>query len=325
MKTSRVYAELLAVRALALCVLAFVSSIGLYVTSRGAELRAFKRARANGEYDNAPSCPTVNKVEENRIASKELDEISGMAASQRQDDVLWVHNDSGDEARIFAIRRDGSLRAEVELDGVHARDFEDIAVQGDQIYIADTGNNLKMRATVQVLVLQEPRLPSEGTTVKLHRTPRRVEITYDDGRHDVEAIFVDGQGDLYLIRKAHALLYLDRDGVYRVRAAELKQERAVAHKVATLPIGPATAADISADGKMLAVRNYVVAEWWKLDEGEMPLQALARPPCRFWLREFGLQGESLTFLPDGSGFLTVSEGKHARLISYTYGPPEPTN
>jgi hypothetical protein len=316
MRKFRVYAELLAVRALALVMMAALSSVGLYATSRGAELRAFKRARANGEFDNPAYCPTITRSDEGALQSDELDEVSGMAASHRQRDLLWVHNDSGDDARIFAVRHDGSLRAEVVLDGVEARDFEDISVHADTIYVADTGNNLRRRKSVQIHLLPEPHIPSQGAPVKFHRTPRTVDITYDDGRHDVEAMFVDAQGDLYLVNKGHALAYLEHDGVYRVTAAEMQKPRAVARRVATVRAGPVTAAAI--DAKALAVRNYFVALWWPTGE---PLEALSMRPCYLWIREFGLQGEALTFLPDGTGFLTLSEGKHPHILRYTYGPP----
>jgi hypothetical protein len=321
----RVVAELLAVRALVLAALAALSSVGLYVSSRGAELRAFKRARANGEWVDPPHCPSLTQSEGERLGSDELDEVSGMAASRLQPDLFWVHNDSGDDARIFAVGRDGSLRAEVVLDGVDARDFEDIALRsgpdGELLYVADTGNNLKRRDTVQLHVLREPRIARVGTAVKLHRTPHTVEISYEDRPRDVEAMFVDARGDVYLVSKAHPLSYAQNDGVYRVTAAEMKQERAVARRVAWVPAGPATAAAISPDGRALAIRNYWVALWWPLGEGESPVEALQKQPCRLSLRERGLQGEALTFLPDGSGFVTLAEGKHPRLFRYTYGPP----
>ena len=38
-----------------------------------------------------------------------LAEVSGIAKSQTYEDTYWVHNDSGDEARLFAIRADGSV------------------------------------------------------------------------------------------------------------------------------------------------------------------------------------------------------------------------
>src|SRR5690606_6163574 len=43
-----------------------------------------------------------------QVRYEALREISGIAASGQSDDLLWVHNDSGDEALIYGIRRDGS-------------------------------------------------------------------------------------------------------------------------------------------------------------------------------------------------------------------------
>ena len=38
-----------------------------------------------------------------------LEEMSGIVPSRRYPGIFWVHNDSGDEARLFAIRADGSV------------------------------------------------------------------------------------------------------------------------------------------------------------------------------------------------------------------------
>jgi hypothetical protein len=308
-----------------------VFALGLYGSSRGAQLRAFKRARASGLLVDPPNCPTIEQHAGARLASDELDEVSGMVASRKQPDLFWVHNDSGDEARIFAVGPGGELRAEVELAGVEARDFEDIALlsrpdgQPDVLYVADTGNNLKRRKTVQILKLPEPTVARGGATVRLARTPESVEVSYEDGTHDVEAMLVDARGDVYLITKAHLLAREDVNGVYRVTAEQMKGKRAIAHRVASLPTGPTTAADVSADGRTVAVRNYWVALWWRVEPGQSLMDVFATPACHLWLRESNRQGEAFAFLPDGSGFLTVSEGKHPELFSYTYGPPKPAD
>jgi hypothetical protein len=41
------------------------------------------------------------------VRHKELTEISGIAVSRQNRNVIWAHNDSGDSARIFAMRTDG--------------------------------------------------------------------------------------------------------------------------------------------------------------------------------------------------------------------------
>ena len=61
------------------------------------------------------------------VASDELNEISGVVESRTRTGVLWVHNDSGDTARIFAIGLDGRTLGTFGLAGIQARDWEDLA------------------------------------------------------------------------------------------------------------------------------------------------------------------------------------------------------
>ncbi len=48
------------------------------------------------------------------IKSKEIKESSGLAASKCTDDVFWTHNDSGDDAFIFAINSKGKKLATIQ-------------------------------------------------------------------------------------------------------------------------------------------------------------------------------------------------------------------
>lgn len=89
-----------------------------------------------------------------------LQEVSGISRSQRFEDVFWVHNDSGDEPRVFAITLQGDVIYPefLPFHGQQPRpgrspwpghdialaahyDWEDIASDADWLYIADTGNN----------------------------------------------------------------------------------------------------------------------------------------------------------------------------------------
>src|SRR5690349_4904407 len=81
-----------------------------------------------------------------RIEDAQLNEISGVVQSSAARDVFFVHNDSGDSARFFAIDRAGHLLAELVLETVPILvDAEDIALgpalQGQFLYLGDTGNN----------------------------------------------------------------------------------------------------------------------------------------------------------------------------------------
>ena len=73
-----------------------------------------------------------------------------MVASRQWPGVFWVHNDSGDEPRIYPTGRDGKLKISarkadapgVLIGGVVNSDWEDIAVDSSgRIIIADVGNN----------------------------------------------------------------------------------------------------------------------------------------------------------------------------------------
>ena len=51
--------------------------------------------------------PTVERI--GTVAFQPISEISGLVRSQRYPDTWWVHNDSGDEARLFAIDDRGDV------------------------------------------------------------------------------------------------------------------------------------------------------------------------------------------------------------------------
>ena len=81
------------------------------------------------------------------VASDAITEASGIAASPRFDNVYWVHNDSGDSARVFAIAGTGQTIGEYALSGATAIDWEDIAAGlgptagVSYLYLGDIGDN----------------------------------------------------------------------------------------------------------------------------------------------------------------------------------------
>src|ERR1700741_1105316 len=68
-----------------------------------------------------------------RLQNKEMDEISGIAASGIHDGIYYVHNDSGDTSRFFAITPQGNIKSVIYFKGDLKEkqgvvDCEDIAV-----------------------------------------------------------------------------------------------------------------------------------------------------------------------------------------------------
>ena len=104
-------------------------------------------------------CGRLRTVVAGRLAAPEATEISGLVASPTQPGVLWAHNDSGDRARIFALRSDGSLMASLDVPGAEATDWEDIAVgPGGDLLLGDIGDNKSVRKDIDIYRVPEPRL-----------------------------------------------------------------------------------------------------------------------------------------------------------------------
>jgi hypothetical protein len=279
------------------------------------------------EVASGPVCPSVlPTTKEGQLQDDQVDEASGLVASHKNPGVYWVHNDSGDSARAFALDGQGRALARLELSNVDANDIEDIALARgkagapDMLYLADTGNNIKRHPTVQLYRVAEPLLDLRKDHVTVERAAEEFEVRYEDGKHDAETLLVDPEsGDLFLVAKSHLLLREELVGVYRIAASELRAGKpATARKVATIALGPTTGGDIAPDGSAIMVRNYWSAMYWPRAPGESVGQAMSRPGCRLPVSDVAHQGESLAFSADGKAYLTVPEGSHPTIYRYAF-------
>lgn len=262
------------------------------------------------------------------LKTDKLDEISGMAESRRNVGVLWMHNDAGDQPRLFAVNLAGQLLAEVAVPGAQALDWEDIAIgpgldpTAPSLYIADIGDNAADRAQVTVYRAPEPIVDpgTPGVQTALSQV-EAIHLRYPDGPRDAEALLIDPlSGDLLLVSK-------ESDGkskVYRAKAPLQAGALVDLAKVGKLEFGKgplpgdalATAAAVAADGLHFAIRTRDHAFEWARLPGESLPQALFAAPCVLPLRSED-QGEALSYAADGSGLYTVSEGKGAKILFYS--------
>ena len=159
-------------------------------------------------------CPTfMDGVQLGAVESSLLVEISGVAASRKNADVLWVHNDSGDSARIYAMSIQGKHLGVYNLIGASATDWEDIAigpgpVEGqDYVYAGDIGDNARQRSSVTVYRVAEPSVSTiqDPVTVNLYGVDA-LPMQYPGPEvYDCEALLVDPvSGDLFLVTKDRA-------------------------------------------------------------------------------------------------------------------------
>jgi len=246
------------------------------------------------------------------LGAKDIDEASGIVASKRNAGVYWVHNDSGDSARVFAVSSTGKLLATLTFDTAAPVDIEDIAIEdaadgtASWLYLADIGDNSVARADVVIHRFPEPTLAPGAGAVTLTATSEKMHVKYTDGAHDAETLLFDPQTrDLVIVPK----LFFGSGAVHRVGPFTPGQT-VTTTKLGTVPVALADAGDISRDGSKIAIRNYGVASLWTRAPGESLMTALARPPCPLPLAH-ETQGEALGFLADGTGWVTASEGVNA--------------
>jgi hypothetical protein len=245
------------------------------------------------------------------IEHEPISESSGIVASRRRPGVLWTHCDSGNDAALYAITREGSLLAEYE---VQARndDWEDIAADDHgNLYIADTGNNGGGRKKVQVyrLVEPDPAAPARKKNARRIKPTFSWTLRYPASPFDSEAFFVLG-GHGYLISKAPGI----PAAVYRFALDEGKPEQ-VLERVCTLPIFTAvTAADATPDGKRLAVLSLTGLHVFPIDS-DVARAAGVKPTTT---RAVYAGIESAAFLPDApgapGGVIVTSEGREIFLF-----------
>ena len=119
-----------------------------------------------------------------------MDEISGIAASGMHKGIYYVHNDSGDTARFFAVNSTGATVAIYTLKGATAHDWEDMETGTDAtgkpvLYLGDIGDNSAKRAEIDVYQVPEPRGPSANVPWVRYR------FDYPDGPHNAETLMVD--------------------------------------------------------------------------------------------------------------------------------------
>ncbi len=254
-------------------------------------------------------CAGSVPVSQGTIAASQLVEISGVVASRDHANVLWVHNDSGDSARLFATTTSGASLGTYPLSGASANDWEDIALGPgptagvDYLYVGDIGDNGGSRSEIQVYRVAEPNPSGAGFTLNGVATLR---LRYPDGPRDAETLLVDpGNGDLYVVSKTIA----GTSRVYRA-AAPVDAGPTTMTLVRQLALGnnrEVTAGDIAPNGQAIVLRTYTRVHVFARPSGQALSAAFESTPCEAPAASEP-QGEAIAVDPDSRGFTTISEG-----------------
>lgn len=240
------------------------------------------------------------------VADKRISESSGIALSRRQPDAVWIHNDSGDRARLFLVGLDGQTRGVLLLSGVRAFDWEDMCAftaEGTPwLLVGDVGDNSRSRALsgdkgpsqpCRLLLFPEPEM--KGAADQEADAVTIISFEYEDGPHNCESVAVDAErGEILLVSKTK-LGTGDVTGVYMMPLTlAAGTVTATARRIGTLGIDMAMGMDITADGRRMAVLAPGDALCVERREGESWEEALKRPPRSVPLPERE-NGETLCF------------------------------
>ena len=308
-----------------------------------ASLLATTDARTEESVDSPcdQSWPEGAKIAD--LSDETIDESSGLADSWLHSNRLWTHNDSGDQPRLWAFRKDGTVTTVLHLQGGANVDWEDIAIgpcdpESDPIepciYVADFGDNLSRRPHVTLYRFPEPDL---GDAPPAEWTVNHFDILhyqYEGGPRDAETLLVHPiTAQIWVIEKT---------GAEEVAIFEIPNDfnNLTTHQVsptAYLEVSGlfslarmVTGGDISPDGREFTYRTYVDLYTHCVPEGEPFEAAFTTPALRQGARPATIQGEALTYDRRDQALWLTSEALPAPLIRIGprnqpdhYEPPPP--
>lgn len=245
------------------------------------------------------------------VTAPALTEVSGIAGGISNPGLIWAHNDSGDEARIFALTGKGEHKATYYLQDVRAIDWEDIAagpgpVPGrNYLYVADIGDNLARRSCVVIYRFEEPLLKETGELYRDTIGREYIDVfylKYEEGPRDAETFMGDPlSGTGYIISKREA-----GAGLYSIKLPSVPADTLLLQRSGWLSCKRITGGDISPDGSEILLKNYNRLFYWQRP-GKATLEEVLERKARRLPYIPEPQGEAIAWKKDGTGFFTLSE------------------
>jgi hypothetical protein len=264
-------------------------------------------------------------------ARPELLENSVAVMSRRQPGVFYSMNDSDNEPLVFALDTAGNDRGLWRVSNATNIDWESASLgpcagaapATTCLYIGDTGDNGSVYPTRAVYRAAEPTAaPSPGFNGQF--TAEKLTYAYADGPHNVEAMYVAPNGDMFFIAKSPLRA---RDGhlrpaaVYRLPAQAWSATQAIAELTDSLSIVPGSAplrvvtdAALSPNGRHLAVRTYEQVFVYTTDSATGRIDHSVAPAICNIVALGEAQGEGISWADDHGRFIFTSEGGASPLV-----------
>lgn len=96
--------------------------------------------------------PSHAQVIENFSLSDRLNEISGLELLN--DSTLIAFNDGGNKSEIYLLNLKGEILRTIDVKDTKNRDWEDIAIDDNYVYIGDIGNNENKRDNLSIVKIK---------------------------------------------------------------------------------------------------------------------------------------------------------------------------
>ncbi|MEV6350100.1 hypothetical protein [Actinoplanes sp. NPDC051851] len=256
----------------------------------------------------AVAAGTVCTVDDQRV-----DEASGLVATDGGYVVVNDGTDLASHRKIFYLDGDCDVKRTVSYPS-QPRDTEDMQLGADgTLWIADIGDNNANRETIGLW-----KLAPGASKPTLYR------LSYPDGARDAEALLVTADGTPMIITKtaAAAGIYVPDGVLKKGSTTPMKSVGDVAVPITTTsnPWGLAghlvvTGAATSPDGSRVVLRTYADAFEYDVTDGDVLTAITEGTPRRIAMPDEP-QGESVTYTPDGTALLTISEGEKPKILRY---------
>ncbi len=223
-------------------------------------------------------------------------EASGIAESKINPGFLWVQEDQNNPTQLYLLAHDGKTVRTISLKGITNQDWEDIALSGNDLYLADIGDNNKAFTSYTFYKFPEP--PASQDTV---RNIEEIHFRYADGVHNAEAFLIDPESrDIYIFTKSDVPAK-----IYKL-AYPYHQNNNIAELAGVLPYGPVVSAAISVDGMGIIIKTYLNLFYYTRAVKESIAQVLQKSYTTLpYIVE--PQGEAVTIALHNEGYFTLSE------------------
>lgn len=269
-----------------------------------------------------------NRTDVGLVEYDDISEASGIVASRKNANVIWTHNDSGDENVIYALNSftddeepyGGDHLGVYTVDGITNRDWEDMAIgpaPGENEYyiyladIGDSGDSLQYEYKYIYRFLEPDVSASQEPVNETITGAETITFVYPDGiLYDAETLMVDPlTGDLYVVTKRH--FGGSADIVFRAEYPQSTTEIITLEEIAQIEVPlyldqGATGGEISPSGLEILIKTYSDVYYWSrkleddlweaFDNEQLVAPYIPEP-----------QGEAICWRSDGMGYFTISE------------------